>query len=128
MPNLETQEERARRLDAMIQEKAGSLGVANLKRIVPNLVEWTREEESNYQELEEIYGEVVGQWRRYLGHAARHVRGMHETFKTYAQDGPVYDPVPAGRQRWSLSWRTGSKRQAGSRTPTCSVGLSRPAR
>ncbi len=135
MPNLETQEERARRLDAMIQEKAGdptylygrqsfrpqdprsqsedlgrnavkagSLGVANLKRIVPNLVEWTREEGSNYQELEEIYGEVVGQWRRYLGHAARHVGGMHETFKTYAQDGPVYDPVPAGRQRAAMEF------------------------
>ncbi len=78
---------------------AGSLGVANLKRIVPNLVRWTRKDGENYEELEELYGEVVTQWQRYLGHATRHVGGVYETFKTYEQDGPVYEPVPAVQQR-----------------------------
>ncbi|MFB6099288.1 MAG: zinc-dependent metalloprotease, partial [Salinibacter sp.] len=78
---------------------AGSLGVENLKRIVPNLVEWTREDGANYEELEELYGSVVNQWEQYLNHAARHVGGVFETYKTYAQDGPVYEPVPAGQQR-----------------------------
>ena len=78
---------------------AGSLGVENLKRIVPNLVAWTRADGATYDELEELYGSVVNQWERYLGHAARHVGGVYETFKTYNQDGPVYDPVPAAQQR-----------------------------
>jgi hypothetical protein len=78
---------------------AGSLGVENLKRIVPNLVAWTRADGAPYDELEELYGSVVNQWERYLGHAARHVGGVYETFKTYNQDGPVYDPVPAAQQR-----------------------------
>ena len=78
---------------------AGSLGVENLKRVVPNLVEWTRKDGADYGELEELYGSVVGQWQRYLGHAARHVGGVFETFKTYEQDGPVYEPVPAAQQR-----------------------------
>jgi hypothetical protein len=78
---------------------AGSLGVENLKRTVPNLVGWTRADGANYDELEELYGSVVNQWERYLGHAARHVGGVYETFKTYEQDGPVYKPVPAAQQR-----------------------------
>lgn len=81
---------------------AGSLGVENLKRIVPNLVEWTREDGANYDELEELYGSVVNQWERYLGHAARHVGGVYETYKTYDQDGPVYESVPADQQREAL--------------------------
>ncbi len=84
--------------------KAGSLGVENLKRIVPNLVEWTRRDGDNYDELEEIYGSVVGQWSLYLGHAARHIGGIHETFKTYDQEGPVYDPVPAAQQRRAMDF------------------------
>ncbi|PQJ34412.1 zinc-dependent metalloprotease [Salinibacter sp. 10B] len=81
---------------------AGSLGVANLKRIVPNLVQWTRKDGADYTELEEIYGSVVSQWQRYLNHTTRHVGGVYETFKTYEQDGPVYDPVPAAQQREAM--------------------------
>ncbi len=83
---------------------AGSLGVENLKRIVPNLVSWTSEEGANYDELEELYESVVGQWELYLGHATRQVGGVHETFKTYEQDGPVYEPVLAAQQREALEF------------------------
>ena len=83
---------------------AGSLGVENLKRIVPNLVTWTRGDGENYDEMEELYGSVVNQWERYLNHAARHVGGVYETYKTYEQEGPVYEPVPAGEQQASLQF------------------------
>jgi len=71
---------------------------------VPNLVDWTRKGGSNYEELETLYEESVRQWRRYLGHAARHIGGIHETFKTYDQDGPVYDPVAPERQRAAMQF------------------------
>jgi hypothetical protein len=93
---------------------AGSLGVANLKRIVPNLVSWTRKDGANYDELEEIYGSVVNQWQRYMNHAGRHVGGVYETFKTYEQDGPVYEPVPAAQQREAVQFLTAQAFQ----TPT----------
>ncbi len=86
---------------------AGSLGVENLKRIVPNLVTWTREDGEDYDELEELYGAVANQWERYLGHAARHVGGVFETYKTYEQDGPVYEPVPGEQQREALQFLNG---------------------
>ena len=83
--------------DAM---EASRLGLANLKRILPNLIEWTREDGEDYATLEELYGAVVNQWRRYMGHVGQHLGGVHETPKTYAQDGPVFKPVsPEDQQR-----------------------------
>ncbi|MBT8478519.1 MAG: zinc-dependent metalloprotease, partial [Gemmatimonadetes bacterium] len=40
--------------DAM---KAGELGIANLKRILPSLMDWTFEEGEDWAELEELYGQ-----------------------------------------------------------------------
>jgi hypothetical protein len=87
--------------DAM---RASELGIENLKRIVPNLVDWTAQDGENYDTLDELYGAVVGQWQRYLGHVTRHVGGVHETFKTYQQEGPVYEAVPADRQRRAVAF------------------------
>ncbi len=84
--------------------EASRLGIANLQRIVPNLIEWTREEGENYAQLEEIYGQVAVQWRRYLGHAARGIGGVYETPKTYDQEGPVYEMAPKGAQARAMAF------------------------
>jgi hypothetical protein len=83
---------------------ASRLGMKNLKRILPNLVEWTSEDGKDYQTLEELYGAVVNQWQRYMGHVSRHIGGVHETPKTYEQDGPVYEPVPAEDQKRAMDF------------------------
>lgn len=87
--------------DAM---KASSYGVANLKRIVPNLVQWTRENNKNYDDLNELYNQVVSQWNRYNGHVKSNVGGMYETFKTYEQDGVVYAFVPKETQKRAMAY------------------------
>lgn len=87
--------------DAM---EASRLGIENLKRILPNLIEWTSEDGRNYDTLEELYGSVVNQWQRYVGHVGRHVGGIHETDKTYEQEGPVYGPVPAEDQQRAMGF------------------------
>ena len=84
--------------------KASNYGIANLKIILDHLVEWTEEDGKNYDDLNELYGQVTGQWNRYVGHVARNVGGWYETFKTYEQDGPVYAMVPEERQRESMQW------------------------
>jgi hypothetical protein len=68
------------------------------------LVSWTSEAGENYDELEELYESVVGQWELYLSHSVREVGGVYETHKTYEQDGPVYEPVPAEKQREALQF------------------------
>jgi hypothetical protein len=82
--------------------EASRLGTANLARIVPNLVEWTYREGENYEELEELYGEVLDQWDLFLGHVVRQVGGVYETHKTYDQDGLVYAVVPEATQREAM--------------------------
>ena len=78
---------------------ASTLGLANLKRIVPRLREWTVEEGEDYSQLEELYGQVAGQWARYLGHVSRVVGGVAIDTKYAGEDGAVYTPVDAERQR-----------------------------
>jgi len=94
--------------------EASRLGIENLKRIIPNLVSWTREDGENYETLEELYGSVLAQWSRYMGHVGRHVGGVYETPKTYEQDGVVYEPVPAARQQEAMDFLVAE----GLQTPT----------
>jgi len=77
---------------------ASSYGIMNLKRIVPNLIEWTSEEGKDYADLEELYGQVVGQYNRYMGHVSNNIGGVYENHKTYDQEGPVYTYVPGEHQ------------------------------
>ncbi|RMF53099.1 MAG: DUF5117 domain-containing protein, partial [Bacteroidetes bacterium] len=84
--------------------KASTYGLANLKRIVPNLIAWTEENGKNYDDLEELYEQVVAQWNRYAGHVARNIGGVYETYKTYDQEGVVYEPVPEARQREAMAF------------------------
>ncbi|MCX2717987.1 zinc-dependent metalloprotease [Poritiphilus sp. M415] len=78
--------------------KASLYGIANLKRIVPNLTEWTFEEGKNYDDLETLYGQVIGQFNRYMGHVGNNIGGVYEYHKTYEQEGAVYTHVPKEHQ------------------------------
>ena len=84
--------------------RASRYGIQNLKRIVPNLVAWTSEEGRGYDDLDEIYGQTVAQWRRYLAHVARHIGGVYETPRTSDQAGAVYEPVPRARQQAAMAF------------------------
>ncbi len=87
--------------DAM---KASAYGIANLKRIVPNLIEWTAEDGKNYDDLEEMYNQVLGQWNRYMGHVKSNVGGVYEFYKSYDQEGEVYEPVPKEKQKEAITF------------------------
>ena len=87
--------------DAM---RAGEYGIANLQRILDGLLEWTYEEGEEYAELAELYGEIVDQWNRYMDHVAANIGGAIQTRKTYDQEGPVYEFVPAETQRRALDF------------------------
>ena len=84
--------------------KASSYGIKNLQRIVKNLVEWTSEEAKTYDDLNELYNNVIGQWNRYNGHVRNNVGGIYENLKTYDQKGSVYSVVPKSRQKRALAW------------------------
>ena len=83
---------------------ASELGIKNLKRIVPNLIEWSYEEGKNYDQLDEMYGQVVGQFRRYIGHVANNVGGVYEYYKTADQGEAVYVHVPKEKQERAVKF------------------------
>ncbi|MBT8183288.1 MAG: zinc-dependent metalloprotease [Eudoraea sp.] len=78
--------------------KASAYGIMNLKRIVPNLYKWTAEEGKNYDDLGELYGQVINQFNRYMGHVSNNIGGVYEHHKTYDQDGAVYEYVSKEHQ------------------------------
>ncbi|WP_299107518.1 zinc-dependent metalloprotease [uncultured Tenacibaculum sp.] len=82
--------------------KASEYGIKNLKRILPRLEEWTTEKGENYDELNTMYGQLVGQFNRYMGHVSSNIGGVYENYKTADQDGAVYTHVTKNHQKNSL--------------------------
>ena len=87
--------------DAML---ASELGIKNLKRIVPRLVEWSDRKGEDYEDLEELYSNVFAQLNRYLGHVTRNVGGIYKFTKTYDQEGPVFTHVEKRKQQRAVNF------------------------
>ena len=83
---------------------ASGYAVANLQRVLPNLPAWTATPGEGYDDLEELYGELLGMWRRYQGHVVTLIGGVRETPKTADQSGAVYRPVPRSEQERALAF------------------------
>ncbi len=84
--------------------KASMYGVANLKRIVPNLIKWTSKKGENYSDLKEMYGHVLSQFNRYSGHVTTIVGGVIEDNKTSDQAGAIYTHVSKARQKEAVKY------------------------
>lgn len=83
---------------------ASSYAVANLRRVVPNLIEWTTRPGEDYSDLEEIYGDLYWQFTRYCRHVVSVVGGVHQVLKASDEEGPVYQPVDGGYQRRAMEF------------------------
>lgn len=86
------------------QVKASEYGLANLKRVVPNLVKWTSKDGYAYDDLEEVYRELTYMWRGYVSHVVANIGGVYETKKTSNQDGVVYENVPKEKQKEAMKF------------------------
>lgn len=87
--------------DAM---KGSMYGIKNLQRIVPNLMEWTKEPNEDYSNLNNLYDQVVSQYGRYMGHVTKYVGGIMETPKMVEESGPVYEVVSKDKQREAVEF------------------------
>ena len=83
----------------------GSLyGIKNLKRIMPNLNEWTKESNEDYANLEMMYGEVTNQFNRYNNHVLRTIGGIMKTPKVTEEPGMVYETVSKAKQKEAVNY------------------------
>ena len=87
--------------DAM---KAGTYALKNLKFVTENLSKWTSEKTNDYADLEELYGELLSVWGRYIGHVTTNIGGVYENYKKPVQGGTVYSVVPKIKQQEAMTW------------------------
>ena len=85
--------------------KASMYGISNLKIVAKNLKEWTTEPKENYNELDELYGELIGVYRRYVYHVLNLVGGIYDTPHNENQNGVVrYVNVDIDKQMEALNF------------------------
>ncbi|MDA8948857.1 zinc-dependent metalloprotease [Flavobacteriaceae bacterium] len=84
--------------------KASSYGLSNLKIVAQNLDEWTTSEGQSYDDLQELYKEMIGVYRSYVYHVIRLIGGVNETLMNKGQDDTPYKNVPAAKQRRALEF------------------------
>lgn len=87
--------------DAM---KGSAYGVKNLQRILPNLTQWTKEPNEDYSSLNQMYGQLVTQFTRYMGHVTKYVGGIMETPKMVEEQGSVYEIVAEAKQKEAVDF------------------------
>ncbi|MGQ0643698.1 MAG: zinc-dependent metalloprotease [Gemmatimonadaceae bacterium] len=84
--------------------RATTFALANLKRVVPNLVAYTTRAGDDYDDLNELYSETLGMWSQYMGHVTTVIGGVQVDFKSADQDGAVFSVVPKARQKAALQF------------------------
>ncbi|MGZ8525771.1 MAG: zinc-dependent metalloprotease [Chitinophagaceae bacterium] len=84
--------------------KGAVYGIKNLQRIVPNLIDWTKMPNKDYNNLREMYNQVTGQYSMYMGHAAKYVGGIMQTPKMVEEKGAVYEVVSKSKQREAMEF------------------------
>lgn len=83
---------------------ASEYGIKNLKRIITQLPEWTKEATDRYENLNQMYMQLVGQYNRYMNHVAKNIGGVYETFKSVEEKGDVYTATPVAIQKSAMNF------------------------
>lgn len=79
--------------------KASTYGIKNLKYIASHLLEWTKDTSDMYENVDQMYTQLVGQYRRYIGHVTTNVGGIYENINTSLQGEQVYQITPKSLQK-----------------------------
>ncbi len=83
--------------------KATAYGLSNLKIVAKNLEDWTTEDGQNFDDLKELYLEMVSVYRRYIYHVANLIGGVRETRVVKGQVEQVYENIPRSEQLMALN-------------------------
>ncbi len=84
--------------------KAGGYGIKNLKVIMSNLIDWTAKEGEDYSLTSEMYGEILKQFNRYMGHAAKYIGGNFLEYPVYGDGKQAFVPVSREKQKEALEF------------------------
>ena len=77
---------------------ATTLGLKNLERVADMLISATSKPGRNWDDLEELYSRMLGQWVREMNHVGALLAGFNSQQKHDGQEGVRFTPVERGRQ------------------------------
>lgn len=84
---------------------ASTYGIKNLKRIVPEIMNWTYEPNEGYAKASDLYQNVVGQFNLYMRHVATNVGGIYSNPVSVEQtDVKAMEYVPKDIQRKAVTF------------------------
>ena len=83
--------------------RSSELGIANLKRIVPEIIKWTTtgEKGQTYEEASRLYYAVITQWNNYLYHVMANIGGIYIENTTVGDGVKTYTYVEKEKQEAS---------------------------
>lgn len=84
--------------------KAGTLGIENIKRAVNNLFDAVYKEGDSFEQLGDVYNDVLGQWGLEMGHVASITGGVEIDRKVFGVAGNQYTPVARDRQKAAVDF------------------------
>jgi hypothetical protein len=84
--------------------KASEYGLKNLKRILPNILDWTAEEGQDYYKASKLYKAVIDQWGTYNGHVMANIGGVYVNKTVYGDGKNTFEPVSVKRQKEALNY------------------------
>ncbi len=94
--------------------EATGLGIANLKREMAWVLPATRKPTEGWDDLDNLYGRMVGQWRTELTHVTNIVGGADSKERYGSQEGVRFTPVSRARQKAAVAFLS----ENAFRTPT----------
>ena len=85
--------------------KASTYGLSNLKIVAKNLMDWTLSPNDNYDDLAELYSEMIGVYRRYIYHVHSMIGGVYQTrHHTNQSTAVTYKNVERSKQLAALDF------------------------
>ena len=86
--------------------RSTALGLRNLERVAAMLLDATGAEAAGdpYDDLDELYGRLVGQWATELNHVAAVIGGVRSQQKHVGQEGVRFSTIPRESQAEALAF------------------------
>lgn len=84
--------------------KAGKYGIINLKKTIPNIIEWSTKDGETYEEAKAFYNQVINQWYVYNTHTLANIGGFYLTPLVKGDKMKSYKPVPYQTQKEALNF------------------------
>ncbi len=86
--------------------KSSLLGIENLKRIIPQIIQWTTtgEKGQTYEEASRLYYAVINQWNNYLYHVLANIGGIYLENTTVGDGQKTYTFVEKEKQQAALKF------------------------